>query len=71
MGMEARKQENAENNSLKEIHRQLEWLAGQTREFPIEYSVGEYDLFFESRDDIQLMLEHLTDEIADDRTLVD
>jgi hypothetical protein len=69
MGMEASKQHDTGTDGLKEIHRQLEWLAGQTREFPLECSVGAYDLFFESRDDIQLMLEHLTDEIADGSVL--
>ena len=68
MGKEACNRDSADPTGLKEIHRQLEWLARQTMDFPMECSVGEYDLLFDTHDDIELMLEHLGGELGDDLT---
>jgi hypothetical protein len=67
MGKEVSERHGADPAELREIHRQLEWLAEQTRDYPVECSVGEYDLLFDSQDDIELMLEHLNSELSDDR----
>jgi hypothetical protein len=67
MGKDASNRDSADSNGLKEIHRQLEWLAVQPMEYPLECSVGEYDLLFDTHDDIELLLQNLSREISDDR----
>jgi hypothetical protein len=51
-------------NELERIQLQLESLARMTNDFPIECSVGTFDFLFESRDDIEIILDNLTEEIS-------
>jgi hypothetical protein len=68
MGKEVCERDSADPADLREIHRQLEWLAEQAMDYPVECSVGEYDLLFDSHDDIEMLLEHLNSELRDDRS---
>jgi len=68
MGKEVGERDSVDPTELREIHRQLEWLAAQTMDYPVECSVGEYDLLFDSHDDLEMMLEHLNTELSDDRS---
>jgi len=52
------------DGDLKAIHLQLETLAQGTKNYPIECSLGAYDFLFESRDDIEILMESLTEEIS-------
>ena len=47
---------------------QLASLAEETTDYPLECSLGAYDLLFESRDDIEVLLDSLSEEIATSRT---
>jgi hypothetical protein len=40
-------------------------LAQKTRDFPLECSLGTCDFLFESRDEIQTLLESLTEELSE------
>lgn len=53
---------------LETMQAQLLSLAEETTAYPLECSLGAYDLLFESRDDIEIILDNLTEEIALSRT---
>jgi len=55
------------DDNLRAIQSQLETLAHLTKDYPLECSVGTYDLLFESRDDIEILLESLTEELSESR----
>jgi hypothetical protein len=55
------------DDDLKSIQFQLVTLAQVTRDYPLECSLGTYDLLFESRDEIQILIESLTEEISEAR----
>jgi len=38
-----------------------------TKNYPLECSLGAYELLFESRDDIEILIESLTGEISESR----
>jgi hypothetical protein len=46
-------------DELRELQRQLACLAAEARDYPLEYAVGSMDLLFESRDDIEILLDSL------------
>lgn len=46
-------------DELRELQRQLACLAREARDYPLEYAVGSIDLLFESRDDIEILLDSL------------
>ncbi|HEX7505262.1 MAG TPA: hypothetical protein VF550_00725 [Polyangia bacterium] len=55
------------DDDLKAIQLQLVTLAQATRDYPLECSLGTYELLFESRDDIEILIESLTEEISEAR----
>jgi hypothetical protein len=57
-------------DDLRAIHLRLEMLAQMTRNYPLECSLGTCDFLFESRDEIQTLLESLTEEISESRDAV-
>ncbi len=56
-GTEGRDEFTAEE--LLDLQRQLACLARETRDYPLECAVGSMDLLFESRDDIEILLDSL------------
>ncbi len=52
---------------LRAIHLRLEMLAQMTRDYPLECSLGTVDFLFESRDEIQLLIQSLTAELSESR----
>ena len=54
-------------DELRAMRRKLESLALLTVSYPLACSVGGYDLLFESRDDIALVIDNLNDEISETR----
>jgi len=55
------------DDDLRAIQLQLETLAQRTTDYPLECSLGMYDFLFESRDDVEILLESLTAEISEAR----
>ena len=51
-------------DELLALQSQLASLAEETKDYPLECSLGAYELLFESRDDIEIVLDHLTEEIS-------
>jgi hypothetical protein len=56
------------DDTLRVIQSQLEILAHETANYPIECSLGTYAFLFESRDDVEVLLESLSEELTEDRT---
>jgi hypothetical protein len=52
---------------LREIHQQLEMLVQMAKDYPLECSLGTCDFLFESRNEIQLLIESLTAELPESR----
>jgi hypothetical protein len=48
-------------DQLSTFRQQLALLARETKEYPLECAVGSYDLLFESRDDIEMILDSLAE----------
>ncbi len=46
-------------DQLRALRRQLASLVQETKEYPLECAVGSFDLLFESRDDIEMILDAL------------
>jgi hypothetical protein len=55
------------DDKLRAIQLQLETLAHRTKDYPLQCSLGTYDLLFESRDDIEILIESLAEEISESR----
>ena len=55
------------DEDLRAIQLKLEALAQMTKNYPLECSLGAYELLFESRDDIEILIESLTGEISESR----
>ena len=53
------------DNDLRAIQLQLGMLAQMTTDYPLECSLGTFDFLFESRDEIQILIESLTEEISE------
>jgi hypothetical protein len=51
------------DEELRSFQSQLASLARENTNFPLEYSLGAFDFLFESRDDIELILDNLSEEI--------
>ena len=51
------------DDELKAFQSQLASLVRETTAFPLEYTLGTYDFLFESRDDIEVILDNLSQEI--------
>ena len=54
-------------DELETFQTQLASLARETTTYPLEYSLGAYDLLFESRQDIEVIVDNLSEEISLDR----
>jgi hypothetical protein len=50
-------------DELKALQVQLESLARENTAYPLEYSLGACDFLFESRQDIEVIVDNLTEEI--------
>ena len=50
-------------DELKAVQAQLESLARENTAYPLEYSLGACDFLFESRQDIEVIVENLSEEI--------
>ncbi len=48
-------------DELSALRQQLTSLARETKEYPLECEVGSFAVLFESRDDIELLLDNLPD----------
>ena len=59
----ANERDHFSNEELRSFQSQLALLARETKDFPLEYSLGAFDFLFESRDDIELILDNLNEEI--------
>jgi hypothetical protein len=51
-------------SELTEFRTQLTMLAQTADDYPVEYVLGGYELLFESRDDIEIIVENLSQSIA-------
>jgi hypothetical protein len=60
--------DNHSATELMDMQARLVSLAEETTAYPLECSLGAYDLLFDSRDDIEIILDNLTEEIALSRT---
>ncbi len=52
------------DNELRTFHTQLSTLAETACDYPLEYSLGEYEMLFESRDDIEIIVANLSESIG-------
>ncbi len=59
----ANEQDNLGADELEALQSQLASLAEETTDYPLECSLGAYQLLFESRDDIEVILDNLNKEI--------
>jgi hypothetical protein len=55
------------DDALGAIQSQLETLARTPKEYPLECFLGTYEFLFESRDDVEILLENLVD-VREERT---
>jgi hypothetical protein len=55
------------DDDLRAIHLQLQMLARMTKDYPLACSLGTCDFLFESRDEIQILIESLTEELSESR----
>jgi hypothetical protein len=53
------------DSELMALRSQLSTLAENANDFPIACSLGAYELLFESRDDIEIIVENLSESIAE------
>jgi hypothetical protein len=60
----ANEPDNFSHDELKAFQSQLASLVRETTAFPLEYSLGTYDFLFESRDDIEVILDNVSQEIS-------
>jgi len=49
---------------LRVYQAQLSALAQTARNYPMEYALGSYELLFESREDIEVIVDNLSESIA-------
>jgi len=56
--------DNFNRDELKALQVQLESLARENTAYPLEYSLGACDFLFESRQDIEVIVDNLTEEIS-------
>jgi hypothetical protein len=61
-------QDHFSDDELKSFQSQLALLARDATAFPLEYSLGAFDFLFESRNDLELVLDNLNEEILVSRT---
>lgn len=59
----ANEQDNLGADELEAFQSRLTSLARETTDYPLECSLGAYQLLFESRDDIEVILDNLNKEI--------
>jgi hypothetical protein len=56
------------DEDLRAIQLQLGMLAHVATDYPLECFLGKCEFLFESRDEVQLLIESLTEEISESRT---
>ena len=59
-----RASDNFSRDELKMFQTQLQSIARDATSYPLECSLGAYELLFESRQDIEVIVDHLSEEIA-------
>ena len=59
----ANEQDNLGADELEALQSRLASLAQETTDYPLECSLGAYQLLFESRDDIEVILDNQNKEI--------
>ena len=52
------------DEDLRAIHLQLEMLAQMATVYPLECSLGTFSFLFESRDEVTILIESLTEELS-------
>jgi hypothetical protein len=52
------------DDELRAIQLRLRMLAQMAKDYPLQCSVGTCDFLFESRDEIEILVENLTEEIS-------
>jgi len=57
------------DNDLRAFQTQLTTLAETARDYPLEYALGAYELLFESRDDIEIIVANLNESLAENEHL--
>jgi len=62
--MAGQQQTTFDRDELSAFRAELSALAQEAREYPLEYSLGAYDLLFESRDDIDVIVENLSESLV-------
>jgi hypothetical protein len=55
---------NFSDDELAALQSRLVSLVQETTDYPLECSLGTCDFLFESRDDIEVILDHLSEEIS-------
>jgi hypothetical protein len=55
------------DSELRAFQTQLSTLAETACDYPLEYSLGEYEMLFESRDDIEIIVANLSESIDQSR----
>ncbi len=50
---------------LRAFRDRLSALAQEASDYPLEYALGSYELLFESRDDIEILVENLGESLAE------
>lgn len=53
------------DDDLRAIHLHLAVLAQMTTDYPLQCSIGTCDFLFESRDEIEILVESLTEELSE------
>jgi hypothetical protein len=57
------------DSELRVFQSELSALAQTASDYPLEYALGSYQLLFESRDDIESIVENLSESIAEWQSL--
>ncbi len=53
------------HGELQAFRAELSALAQKASDYPLQYALGSYELFFESRDDIESLVENLGESLAE------
>jgi hypothetical protein len=55
------------DHNLRAIYAQLQTLAQMTTDYPLECSLGTCDFLFESRNEVETLVESLTEKLSESR----
>lgn len=59
----AQSTDDLKDSELRAFQDELTALAETARDFPLEYVLGSYEMLFESRDDIQIIVDNLSESL--------